>query len=151
MPDTLIWHNQIITTSGNYHDSLYTVYGYDSVYHLHVGAHSIAYGYEKYELGKGEVIELEDTVIRTTGDFWFTHKTAYGCDSIVHVYVIPKSTREFSWNREICQGSYVDFFGKRLTRSGNYQWESADRQGCSCKRRTRCYYRQTSGRRLLCT
>ena len=127
MPDTLIWHNQIITTAGSYHDSLYTVYGYDSVYHLRVGAHSIASGFEKYELGKGEEIELEDTVIRTTGDFWFTHKTIYGCDSIVHVYVVPKSTREFSWSKEICQGSYFEFFDKKLTRSGIYHWESDDK------------------------
>lgn len=118
------WRNYEITTSGIYTDSILTTYGFDSVYQLVVHVHPMYYSKEQYEIGVGEVLKLHGQDISIPGVYYDTLRTIHGCDSIFHIVVNQKRTREFTWNKEICEGEYFDFFGQKKTHTGRYTYTS---------------------------
>ena len=124
-PDTIDWHGKQIYDSGIYTDSLLTYkYGFDSVYQLVVEAHESYYINETHKIGNGEVIVIHNRDITEPGEYFDTLRTAFGCDSIFHIVVNPKGTREYKWYETICKGDYYDFFGRKLTRDGTYTYTS---------------------------
>ena len=124
-PDTIEWRGRQISESGVYTDSLLTEkYGFDSVYQIIVEAHDSYLIREKYEIGVGELLKIHGMDISQPGEYTDALLSIYGCDSIFNIIVNPKRTREFTWDRTICQGEYYDFFGKKLTVTGKYTYTS---------------------------
>ena len=118
------WRGQSISTSGTYTDSILTSYGFDSVYQLVVHIHPAYFIKEQYEIADGEILKIHGRDVSTPAVYYDTLRTINGCDSIFHIVVNLKRTREFSRTAEICQGEYYDFFGRKLTHSGNYTYTS---------------------------
>jgi hypothetical protein len=118
------WHGYSITTSGKYTDSILTAYGFDSVYQLIINIHPSYFMKEQYEIGEGETLKIHGRDISNPAVYYDTLRTIHGCDSIYHIVVNHKRTREFTWNKVICQGEYYDFFGRKLTHTGKYSYTS---------------------------
>jgi hypothetical protein len=125
-PDTIEWHDRLLYESGTYTDSLLTdKYGFDSVYQIVVEAHESYFLNEQFEIGEGEVLKIHGRDISAPAIYFDTLRTQHGCDSIFHIVVNPKRTREFTWTREICQGDYYEFLdGRKLTHTGQYKYVS---------------------------
>ena len=113
-----------ISQSGTYSDSVLTEYGFDSVHQLVVYVHPSYFIREQYEIGVGEHLKIHGRDISQPAIYYDTLRTIHGCDSIFHVVVNQKRTREWTWDREICQGESFDFFGRRLTHTGQYKYTS---------------------------
>ncbi len=113
-----------ISQSGTYTDSILTEYGFDSVRQAVVHVHPSFFINEQYEIGVGEHLKIHGRDISSPAIYFDTLRTIHGCDSIFHVVVNQKRTREWTWDREICQGEYFDFFGRKLTHTGQYKYTS---------------------------
>ena len=114
-----------ISQTGVYYDSVLTEYGFDSVHQLVVNVHPAYLIKESYEIGVGEHLKIHGKDISNPAVYFDTLRTIHGCDSIFHVVVNLKRTREFTWNKEICQGEYFQFLdGRKLTQAGVYKYTS---------------------------
>ena len=120
------WRQYDISQSGVYSDSMLTdTYGFDSVFQLVVHIWPAYMTNEQYEIGEGEVLKIHGRDISKPAIYYDTLRTIHGCDSIFHVVVNQKRTREFFWTREICQGDYFEFLdGRKLTHTGQYKYVS---------------------------
>ena len=120
------WRQYDISQSGVYSDSMLTdTYGFDSVFQLVVHVWPAYMTNEQYEIGEGEVLKIHGRDISKPAIYYDTLRTIHGCDSIFHVVVNQKRTREFFWTREICQGDYFEFLdGRKLTHTGQYKYVS---------------------------
>ena len=120
------WRQFDISQSGVYSDSMLTdTYGFDSVFQLVVHVWPAYMTNEQYEIGEGEVLKIHGRDISKPAIYYDTLRTIHGCDSIFHVVVNQKRTREFFWTREICQGDYFEFLdGRKLTHTGQYKYVS---------------------------
>ena len=126
LPDTIYWHNQIITAGGTYYDSLTTkIYGFDSIYVLTVDEHQSYSINERIEIVEGYTTHIHGINISQPGLYHDTLFTAYGCDSIYHIQVNTKRTLEQTQFIKMCQGDTLDFYNQKLTRSGTYIHTSA--------------------------
>ncbi len=110
--------------SGVYNDSVLTEYGFDSVHQIVLYVHPSYLINEQYEIGEGEHLKIHGLDISTTGVYYNDLLSIHGCDSIYHIVVNKKRTREFYRTAEICQGDYYEFFGRKLTHTGNYTYTS---------------------------
>ena len=113
-----------ISQSGTYTDSILTEYGFDSVRQAVVHVHPSFFINEQYEIGEGEHLKIHGRDISSPAIYYDTLRTIHGCDSIYHIVVNQKRTREFTWNKTICQGEYFDFFGRKLAQTGQYKYTS---------------------------
>ena len=117
-----------ISQSGVYNDSVLTAYGFDSVHQLVVKVHPSYMINEQYEIGEGEVLKLHGRDISKPAIYFDTLRTIHGCDSVFHVVINQKRTREFTWDRTICQSDPKEypynFFGRQLTHTGQYKYTS---------------------------
>ena len=113
-----------ISQSGTYTDSILTEYGFDSVRQAVVFVHPSFFINEQYEIGEGEHLKIHGRDISSPAIYYDTLRTIHGCDSIYHIVVNQKRTREFTWNKTICQGEYFDFFGRKLAQTGQYKYTS---------------------------
>ena len=113
-----------ISQSGVYTDSILTAYGFDSVRQVVVNIHPAYMINEQYEIGEGEVLKIHGEDISQPGVHYIKLYTVHGCDSIYHIVVNKKRTREFTWTKSICQGETFDFFGRPLTKTGQYKYTS---------------------------
>lgn len=114
-----------ISQSGVYNDSVLTAYGFDSVHQLVVYVHPSYLINEQYEIGDGEVLKIHGKTISNPMIYLDTMRTVHGCDSIFHVVVNAKRTREFTWTKTICQGDYFEWLdGRKLTTTGSYRYVS---------------------------
>ena len=120
------WRQYDISQSGVYSDSMLTdTYGFDSIFQLVVHVWPAYMTNEQYEIGEGEVLKIHGRDISKPAIYYDTLRTIHGCDSIFHVVVNQKRTREFFWTREICQGDYFEFLdGRKLTHTGQYKYVS---------------------------
>ena len=110
--------------SGVYNDSVLTAYGFDSVHQIVLFVHPSYMINEQYEIGEGEHLKIHGLDISTTGVYYNDLLSIHGCDSIYHLVVNKKRTREFYRTAEICQGDFYEFFGRKLTHTGNYTYTS---------------------------
>ena len=110
--------------SGVYNDSVLTAYGFDSVHQIVLYVHPSYMINEQYEIGEGEHLKIHGLDISTTGVYYNDLLSIHGCDSIYHLVVNKKRTREFYRTAEICQGDFYEFFGRKLTHTGNYTYTS---------------------------
>ena len=115
---------ETISETGVYTDSVLTAYGFDSVHQLVVYVHPSYFVREQYEIGEGEVLKIHGENISEPKIYFDTLRTIHGCDSVFHIVVNRKRTREFTWSKTICQGDYYDFFGRKLTQTGQYKYTS---------------------------
>ena len=113
-----------ISQTGVYNDSVLTEYGFDSVHQLVVNVHPSYLYREQYEIGEGEILKIHGRNISEPAIYYDTLRTIYGCDSIYHIVVNQKRTREFTWTKSICQGDVYEFFGRKLNQTGQYKYTS---------------------------
>ena len=115
---------ETISETGVYTDSVLTAYGFDSVHQLVIYVHPSYFVREQYEIGEGEVLKIHGENISEPKIYYDTLRTIHGCDSVFHIVVNQKRTREFTWTKTICQGDFFDFFGRKLTQTGQYKYTS---------------------------
>ena len=123
--DTLDWHGQKIFKSGLYSDSLLTeTYNFDSVYQVRVIVHEKYFKEQQYEITEGYQTFIHGINISQPGIYYDSLLTVHGCDSVYQIVV--NWARKFTqhWNITICQGEYYEFFGAKLTHTGDYDHTS---------------------------
>ncbi len=114
--DKYVWGNQVYTESGNYIDTLQTIYGCDSIVTLHLTVnHSAA---TEFSDAACDVYVWNGKEYAASGDYIDTLETTYGCDSIVtlHLTINHSAVTEF-WDAA-CD-AYV-WNGKEYAASGDY-------------------------------
>ena len=125
--DTLRWHQQNIVKGGLYFDSLLTIHGFDSVYHLKVVEHRNYFIEQQLEIKEGYPTYIHGINISKPGIYYDSLYTIHGCDSIFQIVV--NWARKFEQHQEvsICPSDlpYV-FFGDSLTHSGEYEVQRGD-------------------------
>ncbi len=130
-----LWHNQSITESGIYWDSLKSVGGCDSVYELRLTIDSI-YMTEQYEnICAGDIYTYRrgdgtDTVFTKSGIYYDTLKSRHGCDSVIKLIVNVLPTFDFHTTEHICRGDSYNFNGRQLRNAGTYYDSLRTESGC---------------------
>ena len=130
-----LWHNQSITESGIYWDSLKSVGGCDSVYELRLTIDSI-YMTEQYEnICAGDIYTYRrgdgtDTVFTKSCIYYDTLKSRHGCDSVIKLIVNVLPTFDFHTTEHICRGDSYNFNGRQLRNAGTYYDSLRTESGC---------------------
>ncbi|MCQ2337706.1 MAG: PKD domain-containing protein, partial [Paludibacteraceae bacterium] len=130
-----LWHNQPITESGIYWDSLKSVGGCDSVYELRLTIDSI-YMTEQYEnICAGDIYTYRrgdgtDTVFTKSCIYYDTLKSRHGCDSVIKLIVNVLPTFDFHTTEHICRGDSYNFNGRQLRNAGTYYDSLRTESGC---------------------
>ena len=125
--DTLEWRGYRIAKSGLYSDSLHTRYGFDSVYQVRVTVHQKYFIEQQYEITEGNPTYIHGINISQPGVYYDSLYTIHGCDSVYRVVVNWARTFTQHWDVTICQGEEYKFFGKTLTHSGEYTYNSLNK------------------------
>ncbi len=72
-----------------------------------------------------------DTIINTTGIYYFRYASVNGCDSLVTLIVDAcKGTKLNVIPYNMCQGDAITINGKRITQSGSYDFWFSANDGC---------------------
>ena len=125
--DTVEWRGYRIAKSGLYSDSLHTQYGFDSVYQVRVNVHQKYFIEQQYEITEGNPTYIHGINISQPGVYYDSLYTIHGCDSVYRVVVNWARTFTQHWDVTICQGEEYKFFGKTLTHSGEYTYNSLNK------------------------
>ena len=123
--DTMDWHGQKIFKSGLYSDSLLTKdFSFDSVYQVRVVVHPKYFIEQQYEITEGNPTYIHGINISQPGVYYDSLYTIHGCDSVYRVVV--NWARKFTqhWDVTVCQGEEYKFFGRSLTHTGEYTYNS---------------------------
>ncbi len=137
-PDSVHWRGQVIqmdtayqiskTTTRYGRDTTYTFrdpyltrYGFDSIYELKLIVHPSFYIYEQHLIKEGEQTTIHGIKITKPDSIYSdTLRTFYGCDSIYQIAVNTKRMIEVERDVKICDGTYYDLYGEKLTKTGKY-------------------------------
>ena len=137
-PDTIHWRGKVIsmdtvykvsptvTQYGKdatyiYQDKYLTRYGFDSIYELHVIVHPSYLIYEQIAINEGETTTIHGIDISQTGKVYTdVLHTVYGCDSTYQIAVNTKRMIDVYRDITICEGTYYDLYGVRLSETGSY-------------------------------
>lgn len=118
--DTFYWHNQELTQTGIYYDSLLTAEGYDSVYTLTLQVYPTYFREEYHEICPGHVIYVHGINITQPGVYMDTLLSRHGCDSVFKIVVNQTRSYRQTYTYEICQGDSVYFDGAWRRSTGDY-------------------------------
>ena len=99
--DTLRWHGQEIAQSGLYSDSLFTTFGFDSVYQIRVLVHPTYYMEQQFEITEGYPTYIHGINISKPGIYYDTLTTIHGCDSVYQIVVNWARTFTQQWESSI--------------------------------------------------
>lgn len=119
-----------ITKPGVYYDSLYTLYGCDSVYRLVFNWSSTYLFEDTAVICQGDHYNFRGRNLTHGGIYYDSLKTQQGCDSIFKLTLIVKNNFYFEITDTMCAGDVYDFHGHKLITPGVYYDSSKTQQGC---------------------
>ncbi|MDD3875193.1 MAG: DUF2341 domain-containing protein [Bacteroidales bacterium] len=116
----LSWRGDDYSVQGIYYDSLLSEFGCDSVYVLNLMIHP-HYEFQIADTICGNsVYTWRGDNYSTTGTYYDSLLTQYGCDSIYVLHLNVHPVFEFSQNTAICQGSIFTWRGDDYSLQGTY-------------------------------
>ena len=122
---SIIWNGETVTESKTIIDTLQSVqYGCDSIITTVLAKGIPFLHHDTATIMPGETIEWRGKTITHDGQFEDRYTTTFGCDSTYTLGVGLKAdapiTNTRTWYKNICEGDYEDWFGKRYFNSGTY-------------------------------
>ncbi len=126
----LVFGTDLLTTTGEYRQSLQTVTGCDSTVILHLYVHPTTYATIDTVLCVGASLEAGGETFSTAGTYERTIRNAVGCDSVLSIE-LRYSPQDTTWTQaDICEGERQGFYGSSYTASGDYFHTVSNRYGC---------------------
>ncbi len=123
--DAIVWHNQTLTESGIYYDSLFTTLGEDSVYSIELAVFLTYDTTLSVTICEEELPYLFNNRIKCTetGTYLDTIQTIHGCDSVVRLElnVLPRVIEQVF--DTICETDLANgyfFHGEAFYNEGTY-------------------------------
>ncbi|HBG70540.1 MAG: hypothetical protein A2W93_03735 [Bacteroidetes bacterium GWF2_43_63] len=128
--ETYSWRGFTLDTTGIYYDSLTTQNGCDSVFILNLIVHPTYVILSEVEVCDNENYFWHGNTYTSTGTYYDSLSTTYGCDSIHVLHLIVNPTFEFSENAEICSNENYFWRGNPFNISGTYYDSLLTAHGC---------------------
>lgn len=128
--DSYIFHNQSITETGTYYDTLQTFQGCDSIIAVNLTVNPIYHISLEQEICQGESYLFKGDTLQESGIYYDTLQTIHHCDSIISLTLTVNPTRLIFGTDTICEGDSVYFYGKMLTEAGTYYDTLQTVHGC---------------------
>lgn len=128
-------HNIQCTHGGEYYDTIRSAVGCDSlIYHLHLIEEHAYHFIESQQvcLSEGEHYEWRNRLLRTSGHYFDSLTTKFGLDSILELDLTVNHDTIVQWHASLCNNSYYDFFGHKLTIPGTYRSDAFPRTETGC-------------------
>lgn len=118
--DTVHWHGLICTTTGEYYDSLISVYGSDSIYKLTLVVFPSFFEQTTQSIPSGSSYSWRGKTLTSEGVYYDSLYTMYGCDSIYKLTLRYANAYYFEEKASICQGETYSWHGHSYNTAGIY-------------------------------
>ena len=118
--DSILLGGAYQTASGNYVDSLQTVFGCDSVVNSNLIVNPTYNNVQNQTICQGDSILFGSNFYYVTGFYTDSLQTNYGCDSLLSLNLIVNPSFSFNQNASICKGDSLFLGGSFRTVSGVY-------------------------------
>jgi len=119
--DHFVFNNQLITSTGEYLDTLHTQLGCDSVIRTIVNFHPNFYEKDTLYLIKGSSIVWHEQYIDQPGTYFYSATTAIGCDSIYQLTLFLADTFRMNEHITVCEEELpYRWHGQELMETGIY-------------------------------
>ena len=121
---------EILTESGAYSHTLYSVHGCDSVIELTLTVNPIYNIPTTAAICQGNDYDFFGQILTTAGDYSHTLTTIHGCDSVIALTLTVNNVFNVPIVLSICEGESYDFYGTLLTEAGTYYHTLTTIHGC---------------------
>ena len=129
--DPYIFFGASLTQSGLYTDTLPTLQGCDSIFHLNLQIYNNAYTTFFDTICQGDTYNSHGFVLNRSGIYVDSLHTIYGADSIVTVNLHVNPVYADTLVQRICQRTaYTQFYGFVLTTTGYTTYSDHTYRGC---------------------
>lgn len=128
--ETIDYHGQKIKSSGTYYANFKTIYGCDSIFKAIVYRKNSFYIEKDTTICKGEIFDFSGRLLQTSGIYWDSARTEFGCDSITKLTLHVDPTYLIPIYAEICHDQSFWFRGRELFAPGIYYDSLLTRLGC---------------------
>ena len=129
------WRNKAFSHGGDFYDTIRSQLGCDSIiYHLHL-IEERAFHYIETDtvcLSGSEHYTWRNQLLRESGQYYDSLTTKFGLDSILELDLTVYHDTVVQWQASLCNGSYYDFFGHKLTEPGTYRSDAFPRSETGC-------------------
>jgi hypothetical protein len=123
--------NHSYSSSGNYHDTLTSARGCDSIVNLHLTVYP-RYTKDLYDtICSGSSISFAGQTLSTAGTFNNHLQSRYGCDSLIVMHLFVKPTFSIYQFDTICSNSSFTFLGHSYSQAGIYIDTLLNGSGCN--------------------
>lgn len=106
--------------TGTYFDTISTVGAPDVINGLVLAVHAKDVTSIMATICAGDSLVFNNQILKESGIYQTTYENRFGCDSIVNLTLSALETSHRQDVRQICEGSYFDLNGKKLTETGTY-------------------------------
>ncbi|MBQ0008184.1 MAG: hypothetical protein KBT40_05640, partial [bacterium] len=120
----------LISLSGDYVNYGKTIYGCDSICHLHLIVHPNHYIEVDTTICEDQPFFVNGIQIRTSGVYYHNFKTKYGCDSTIAYNLTVRDTTHVEYYDTICDNESYMFAGKKYNVTGVYRDTVKSQYGC---------------------
>ncbi|MCQ2348526.1 MAG: hypothetical protein MJZ65_04980 [Paludibacteraceae bacterium] len=100
-----LWYSRVCYTSGEYTDTIPTVFGCDSIVHLHLSVLPAYYFTEIHNICKGDSVKVNGKWLHQPGIYYDSLHTKAGCDSVYKIVVNMVRNYFFPDTAHIQQGN----------------------------------------------
>ncbi|MBO4453456.1 MAG: PKD domain-containing protein [Paludibacteraceae bacterium] len=130
--DNLSLFGRLYTAGGEYHDTLKSVNGCDSIYSIHIREYGKWLNARSYALCQGDSYIWRGQTITSAGVYYDSLvSTVSGCDSVYQLTVNMRNTYHTVLSETILSIGYYDFNGTVLRDAGTYTRHFvSERNGC---------------------
>ncbi len=128
--DQVVFAGQTITTSGFYTDTLTTINGCDSIVHLDLIVRPAFTMVKDVDICAGDTLFVGDLVRITTGIYFDTLQTIFGCDSVIITDLTVLDTFISITDVSLCFGETYEFRGETYSQAGTYIDRLTNEIGC---------------------
>ncbi|MDD3739966.1 MAG: T9SS type A sorting domain-containing protein [Bacteroidales bacterium] len=118
--DIYNWHGNDYNETGIYYDSLFTVFGCDSVFVLNLTVNPVYEFIEDYGICSGETYTWRENEYSVEGIYYDSLLTVNSCDSVYVLNLIVYPVYEFSEDVTICEGEAYTWRGNDYSVGGIY-------------------------------
>ncbi|MFZ4543088.1 MAG: lectin-like domain-containing protein [Saprospiraceae bacterium] len=128
--DTFTLNGKGYSSTGTYFDTLLTTAGCDSVLEIYLVVHPKNLVKEVRTICENESIVIRDSVITKAGQYQFTLKNKFGCDSIYQMDLTVLDTTSFYQEYVLCDGDTLRLGNRFYASSGKYAQALQSGNGC---------------------
>lgn len=128
--DSFDFNGQIISTSGNFQQTLTNQFGCDSVVNLNLTLIQTITTNEIIRICEGDTITFGNLQLSAAGIFSQTFTSAAGCDSVVNLALFVDPVKTTTLTETICANETFSFSGEVLSLAGTYMDTLSTSAGC---------------------